>query len=100
MGATLFESIIYGEPVPPGVPGGQTGCAVITAANGDELNQVYDEGTAMLDLSTFTLTGSGTWHFDGGTGTFATATGSGTYDFFFNLITGQGVLTVDGTISR
>jgi hypothetical protein len=98
MGPTLMESIIFGELVPPGDPGGQTGCAEITADNGDELYQVYDEGTATFIFPI--LTGSGTWYWDGGTGRFASATGSGTYEFFFNGITQQGVLTVDGTISR
>jgi len=100
MGPTILDSVIFGEAVPPGFPGGQTGCAVITADNGDELHQVYDGGTATFDLATFTITGSGTWHWDGGTGRFANATGSGTYEFFFNALTEQGLLTVDGRIAR
>ncbi len=47
-----------------------------------------------------TVSGSGTWEFDGGTGRFSTATGTGTYEFTYDLVANVGNLTQVGTISR
>ena len=84
--------------------GNQIGCSVITAANGDELwSQISGEAQVVLDpTNTFPIRVdlSGDVVYDGGTGRFQNATGSGTYSGSFDFFTQVGHLEESGTISR
>lgn len=72
-----------------------TGEATFTAANGDKLKFVIEDGVA--DLTTGL--GSGHFRFDGGTGRFANATGITSYVVEQNLLTGAYEITMVGNIN-
>jgi len=71
-----------------------SGQATLTAANGDKLNIVVEDGSSDL------TTGIGTGHFRfvGGTGRFANASGLTSYVVEQNLLTGAYELTLVGSI--
>jgi hypothetical protein len=71
-----------------------TGAAAFTAANGDKLNIVVEDGEQ--DVATFI--GRGKFRFTGGTGRFANATGVVSYVVEQNLVTGGYEITVVGSI--
>jgi hypothetical protein len=71
-----------------------SGSSTYTAANGDKLDLVLDDGT--LDVTTAISTGHA--HFTGGTGRFAGASGSISYVVTQNLTTGEFELTAVGRI--
>lgn len=72
-----------------------SGQGVITAANGDKLNIVIEEGATQ---NIVTGIGSGKIAFAGGTGRFANATGSTDFVVQNNLATGAYELTMVGKI--
>lgn len=71
-----------------------TGEASFTAANGDKLNIVVEDGEQ--DVATFV--GRGKFRFTGGTGRFENATGMVSYVVEQNLLTGGYEITVVGSI--
>jgi hypothetical protein len=73
------------------IPSGQ---ATLTAANGDKLSFVVEDGSQSL------ITGIGTGHFRfiGGTGRFANATGIISYVVEQNFLTGAYTVTAVGSI--
>ena len=71
-----------------------TGAATITAANGDKLNIVVEDGEQ--DIATFV--GRGKFRFTGGTGRFESATGLTSYVVEQNLTTGGYEITIVGKI--
>jgi hypothetical protein len=73
------------------IPSGQ---ATLTAANGDKLSFVVEDGSQSL------ITGVGTGHFRfiGGTGRFANATGIISYVVEQNFLTGAYTVTAVGSI--
>src|SRR5215210_817324 len=71
-----------------------TGTATFTAANGDELEVLID---GSLDLTTGIATGVFT--FDGGTGRFEGASGTGNFVILQNLVTGAFEVTAVGTVN-
>jgi len=82
------------------VPGNPTlfyasGSSTFTAADGDTVNLVLDDGT--LDVTT--LISRGHSHFAGGTGRFANASGSQSYVVTQDLTTGAFELTAVGDIN-
>jgi hypothetical protein len=88
--------------VDPGT-GEQIGCGTIIADNGDELWQEirgYFEFTPPPPAPPIRVDFWGDVTFDGGTGRFVTATGSGTYSGSFDFITGTGHVEDSGTLSR
>ena len=74
------------------------GRLTLVAANGDELRATYSgtlNPTAVPPIYAIT----GTYQITGGTGRFTGASGSGRLGGIENLQTGQGQLSLDGTIS-
>jgi hypothetical protein len=71
-----------------------TGRATFTAANGDQLEAVIEDGS--LDLTTGI--GTGVFRFTGGTGRFAGASGTGNFVVNQNLVTGAFEITAVGTL--
>jgi uncharacterized protein DUF5946 len=71
-----------------------SGEATFTAANGDELRGVITD--ASLDLTTGI--GTGEFRFTGGTGRFADASGSASFEVMQNLVTGAFEITAVGSI--
>jgi hypothetical protein len=71
-----------------------TGRATFTAANGDELQALIEDGS--LDLTTGI--GTGVFRFTGGTGRFAGASGTGNFVVNQNLVTGAFEVTAIGTL--
>ena len=71
-----------------------TGAASFTAADGDKLNIVVEDGEQ--DVATFV--GRGKFRFTGGTGRFANATGLVSYVVEQNLVTGGYEITIVGSI--
>jgi hypothetical protein len=72
-----------------------TGNATFTAANGDQLEGVIEDGS--LDVTTGIATG--TFHFVGGTGRFEGASGTVSFVVEQNLATGAFAITGVGTLS-
>lgn len=73
-----------------------SGQATFTAADGDKLETVFVAEETSMDLTTGI--GGGIFHFTGGTGKFANATGSITVVVVQNFITGAYELTAVGKI--
>ena len=73
-----------------------SGQATFTAADGDKLETVFNSAETSMDLTTGI--GGGIFHFVGGTGKFANATGSITVVVVQNFITGAYELTAVGKI--
>lgn len=77
------------------------GQLVLTAANGDTLKATYDGQLNALanpqGLPLYLL--DGRLVYNGGTGRFAEATGSGYITGMLNLVTGQGQFNVDSAVS-
>lgn len=74
------------------------GTMVMVAANGDELRWAYEGSGSMPDaqgVSAF----SGTFLVTGGTGKFADATGSGTFDGTGSTLTGVAIVSYLGRIA-
>jgi hypothetical protein len=69
----------------------------LTAANGDQLFLVVTDESCQVAPGMFE--GTGTYEITGGTGRFADATGSGTFDGRGDFTTGTFIQTFDGTIS-
>ncbi len=74
------------------------GHLTVVAANGDELRAQYS-GTLVPSALPPYSTISGSYRITGGTGRFAGATGGGKLGGIENLLTGQGRLTLSGTLS-
>lgn len=74
------------------------GQLTIVAANGDELRATYHGTLVPSPLPPFS-TINGSYTITGGTGRFSGATGGGTLGGTENLLTGQGRLTLSGTLS-
>jgi hypothetical protein len=72
-----------------------SGSSTFTAANGDQLNLILDDGT--LDITTAISRGHS--HFAGGTGRFAGASGSQSYVVTQDLATGTFEFTAVGEIN-
>jgi hypothetical protein len=72
-----------------------TGSATFTAANGDQLDALIEDGS--LDLTTGI--GNGVYRFVGGTGRFAGASGIGNFVVTQNLATGAFEITAVGSLS-
>jgi hypothetical protein len=70
----------------------------ITAANGDTLTLSYG-GTFVIDWAQGTATVDEAWEVTGGTGRFASATGSGTLRMVQSLATGGGSGSISGLIA-
>jgi hypothetical protein len=73
-----------------------SGQATFTAADGDKLETVFNAAETSMDLTTGI--GGGIFHFTGGTGKFANATGSISVVVEQNFITGAYELTAVGKI--
>jgi len=73
-----------------------SGHATFTAADGDKLETVFSAEETSMDLTTGI--GGGIFHFTGGTGKFANATGSISVVVVQNFITGAYELTAVGKI--
>ena len=73
-----------------------SGQATFTAANGDKLETIFNADETQMDLTTGI--GGGIFHFTGGTGRFANATGSINVVVEQNFITGAYELTAVGSI--
>src|SRR5215510_12418747 len=73
-----------------------SGQATFTAADGDKLETVFNAAETSMDLTTGI--GGGIFHFTGGTGKFANATGSISVVVVQNFITGAYELTAVGKI--
>ncbi|HSK79585.1 MAG TPA: hypothetical protein VLQ45_24230 [Thermoanaerobaculia bacterium] len=71
-----------------------TGHATFTAANGDKLEALIEDGS--LDVTTGI--GSGVFRFIGGTGRFEAASGTGDFVVLQNLMTGAFEVTAVGTL--
>ena len=84
----LGASTLLGESEVVFTSGAQCGHAVITAANGDELEFDFG-GTAVTD-ATGNITFDGDWTITGGTGRFGDAQGGGTYEGNACAISGRG----------
>jgi len=77
----------------------QDGRMVMVAANGDELRWAY-EGTGSPPDEDGVSALTGTFLVTGGTGRFADATGSGTFEGTGNAVTGVAIVSYRGTISH
>jgi hypothetical protein len=69
----------------------------LTAANGDQLSLVVTDDSCQVAPGMYE--GTGTYEITGGTGRFAGATGSGTFDGRGDFNTGTFLQTFNGTIS-
>jgi hypothetical protein len=72
-----------------------TGNATFTAANGDQLDAVIEDGS--LDLTT--AIGTGVFRFVGGTGRFEGATGTGNFVVLQNFATGAFEINAVGSLN-
>jgi hypothetical protein len=73
-------------------------CAAFTAANGDQLRHTTT-GTVAPGATPAAVTFSGELQFAGGTGRFATASGTATFDGGANLITNTGFFSFNGGVT-
>ncbi len=74
------------------------GQLTLVSANGDELRAQYS-GTLVPSILPPYSTIAGSYRITGGTGRFAGATGGGAIGGTENLLTGQGRMTLTGTLS-
>lgn len=75
-------------------------CNTLVAANGDELFMEVEPYTMLLDFNCFCqFTGSANVSFNGGTGRFADATGTGTADVVNDLASEVVSTTIDALIT-
>ena len=93
---TNSGKVFFGDPDPsnPNLVH-PTGYSTFTAANGDKVESILENGT--VDLSTGV--GEGDFRVTGGTGRFANATGITSYVVEQNLLTGAYEITLVGSIN-
>ncbi len=95
MGRSSFEGPSQVDPA----TGIQTGTSTMNAADGDQLSIAYEGVTFPINGGTG-VGFNGAYTFTGGTGKFLGATGGGAYEGTFSFITGTGVLSMGGEVSR
>jgi hypothetical protein len=94
---TVSTSELVDFTVSPGTVTIRGGEMVVVAANGDELYSNYSGGGSLPDVNGV-VSFSGTFTITGGTGRFSDATGGGTFEGEGNVVTGDVVVSYQGTI--
>ncbi len=98
LGAVIGTATDCVTPTSPVTYSFTNGNLVVTAANGDQLRVQY-AGTLAPTATQPIFAITGTYRIVGGTGRFASASGTGAIGGVENLATGQGQLSLNGTIS-
>lgn len=85
LGNTTMTTEICFEIINPAVAHITEQCVVFTAANGDELWATTEPYDVFFDLDCFCNSGSSVYHFIGGTGRFADASGYTAFDVVVDI---------------